>query len=78
MSGTKDLRASWELTATYARPSDARIATTASLFIGVLFCFALRLQISRTLSELHWIRRRRPHDRTATCFSAAQEQRQAL
>ena len=57
--GTKDLRACWELTATYARPSDARIATTASLLIGVLFCCAQRLQISRTLSELHWIRRRR-------------------
>ena len=35
----------------------ARIATTASLFIGVLFCCAQRLQISRTLAELHWIRR---------------------
>ena len=57
---TKDLRASWPLAAACARPSDARIATTASLFIGVLFCCAQRLQISRTLAELHWIRRRRP------------------
>jgi len=35
-------------------------------------------QISRTLAELHWIRRHRPHDHTATCSSAAQDQRQAL
>jgi len=76
--GTKDLRACWQLTATCARPSDARIATTASLFIGVLFCCPQRLQISRTRAELHWIRRHRPHERTATCFSAAQDQRQAL
>ena len=39
---------------------------------------AQRFQILRTLAELHWIRRRRPHDRTDTCFSAAQDQRQAL
>ena len=66
------------VTATCARPSDARIATAASLFIGVLFCCAQRLQISRTLAELHWILRRRPHDHAATCSSAARNQRQAL
>jgi len=76
--GTKDLRACWQLTATCARPFDARITTATLLFIGVLFCCAPRPRISRTLAELHWIRRRRPHDRPADCSSAARDQRQAL
>jgi len=42
--GTKDLRACWQLTATCARPSDARIATTVSLFIRVLFYCAQRFK----------------------------------
>ena len=75
---TKDLRECWPLAAACARLSGARIAATASLFIGVLFCCAQRLQISRALAELYWIRRRRPHDRAAACFGAAQGQRQAL
>ena len=60
--GTKDLRACWQLNTTCARPSDARIATAASLFIGVLFRCAPRPQISRTPPDPRWIRRRRDHD----------------
>jgi len=74
----KDLQACCQLTATCARPSDARIATASSLFIGVLSCCAERLQISRTLAELYWIRRRSPHDRAVTNSSAVRDQRQAL
>jgi len=50
------------MTATCARLSDARIATAASLFIGVLFCSAPRPHISFTPPDSRWIRRRRDHD----------------
>jgi len=76
--GNKDLRACWQLTATCARPSDASIATASSLFIGVLSYCAQRLQISRTLAELYWIHRRRPHDCAAAYSSAARDQRQSF
>ena len=39
----------------------------------VFFSCALFLQISRTLAELHWARRRRHHDHAASCLSAHQE-----
>ena len=42
-----------------ARLSDARIATAASLFIGVVFCSAPRPHISRTPPDPCW---RRDHD----------------
>ena len=76
--GTQDQRACCHLTATCARPSDARIATAASLFIGVLFYCAPRLQISRTPPDPRWIRRRRTHDHATTCSSAARDPRQAF
>ena len=41
--GTIDLRACWRLTATCARPFDARITTVTLPFIGVLFCCAQHL-----------------------------------
>ena len=69
--GTKDLRACWQLTATFARPSDASIATAASLFTGVISGCAPRLQISRTPPDPRWIRMRRAHDHASTCSSAA-------
>jgi len=75
-NGAANLRACWQLTATCARPSDARIATAASLFIGVLFCCAPRLQISRTPPDPRWIRRRRDHDHATTCSRAARHPRQ--
>ena len=69
----KDLRACWRLTETSARPSDARIVTAASHCIGVFFGCAWCPEISRTLEEPHWIRRRRHHDHAASCSSALQE-----
>jgi len=51
--GTKEFRACWRLTKTSARPSDARIATATSHFIGVFFDCAWCLEISRTLEDPH-------------------------
>ena len=39
----------------------------------MFFSCAQFLQISRTLVELHWARRRRHHDHAARCSSAPQE-----
>ena len=66
-------RAYWRLTETSARPCDTRIATAVSHLIGVFFSCALFLQISRTLVELHWARRRRHHNHAASCSGAPQE-----
>ena len=68
--GTKDFRACWRLTEPSARLSDARIATAALHFIGVFFDCAWCLEISCTLEEPHWVRRRRYHDHAASCSSA--------
>ena len=48
----EQLRACWQLTATCARPSDARIATAASPFIGVLFFAALHVLKPRALVRI--------------------------
>ena len=71
--GTKEFRACWRPTETSARPSDARIATAASHFIGVFLDCAWCLQLSRTLEDPHWVRRRRDHDHATRCSSAPQE-----
>ena len=58
---------------TSARPSDARPATAASRFTGVLLCCALCLHISRSLAEPHGVRRRRQYDHAARCSSAPRQ-----
>jgi len=47
-NGTQDLRACWQLTATCARPSDARIATAASLYIGALLLRSTSSNLAHT------------------------------
>ena len=61
------------LPATSTRPSDARPATAASCFTGVLLFCALCLHISRNLAEPHGVRRRRQYDHAARCSSAPRQ-----
>jgi len=70
VSWKKNSRQAGDLT---ERQCDARIATAVSHLIGVFFSCAPFLQISRTLAEFHWARRRRHHDHAASCSSAPQE-----
>jgi len=58
---------------TSARPSDARPATSASRFTGVLLCCALCLHVSRTLVEPHGVRRRRQYNHAARCSGAPRQ-----
>jgi len=69
----KEFRAYCRPTETGAGPSDTRIATTASHFIGVFLACAWCLELSRALEDPHWIRRRRDHDHAVSCSSAPQQ-----
>jgi len=53
--------------------SDARIAAAASHCTGVFLACAWCLELSRTLEDPHWIRRRRDHDHAVSCSSAPQQ-----
>ena len=57
--GTTELRAYCRPTETGFGPSDARIASAASHWTGVFLPCAWCLELSRTLEDPHWIRRRR-------------------
>ena len=72
LAKSQELRAYCRLTKTGAGPSDARIAAAASHFTGVFLACAWCLELSHTLKDPHWIRRRRDHDHTVSCSSAPQ------
>ena len=71
--GTKELRACCRRTETGAGPSDARIAAAASHCTGVFLACAWCLELSRTLEDPHWIRRRTDRDHAVGRSSAPQQ-----